>query len=243
MSYIDIYRKRLNRFGEDYQSRIQGAREYNFDLYLLKTVYRVDFVYDGEIYAGSLERNKQDTSEVRQELLTKTNVNIPNGTILYLTDKDGIEQPWMIYYLEVIKASGYNKYIVLKMTHTLNWLGRDGQWHTTLAYLYGQEDNMLKDEIRSRSRVDTLYAENLKSSFFVAPLNENIHKDDYFIVGERPFQEYYRVTGYDIQSTLGVEIVTIDPVYEFDLTTPPQQSLDDESSDFFWLNGGSVDGT
>ena len=243
MSYIDIYRKRLNRFGEDYQSRIQGAREYNFDLYLLKTVYRVDFVYEGQVYSASLERNKQDTSETRQELLTQINVNIPNGTILYLTDKDGNEQPWMIYYLEQIKASGYNKYIVLKMTHTLLWYARDGQQYTTLAYLYGQEDNMLKDEIRSRSRMDTLYAENLKSSFFVTPLNENIHKDDYFIVGEKPFQEYYRVTGYDIQSTPGVQIVTVDPVYEFDLSAPPEKTQDDEDQDFYWLNGGSLNGT
>ena len=238
MSYYNIYKKRLNRFGEDYQSRLQGAREYNFDLYLLKTVYRVDFIYEGEEYAGSLEKNKQDNSETRQQLLVNVHLNIPNGTILELTDKDGNTQPWMIYYLDEIKASGYNKYIVLKMTHTLNWLGRDNEWRSTLAYLYGQEDNMLKDEIRSRSRMDTLYAENLKSSFFVAPLNEYIKKDDYFIVGEKPFQEYYRVTGYDIQSTPGVQIVTIDPVYEFDLTTPPQQSENDNSDDFFWLNGG-----
>lgn len=238
MSYYNIYKKRLNRFGEDYQSRLQGAREYNFDLYLLKTVYRVDFIYEGEEYAGSLEKNKQDNSETRQQLLVNVHLNIPNGTILELTDKDGNTQPWMIYYLDEIKASGYNKYIVLKMTHTLNWLGRDNEWRSTLAYLYGQEDNMLKDEIRSRSRMDTVYAENLKSSFFVAPLNEYIKKDDYFIVGEKPFQEYYRVTGYDIQSTPGVQIVTIDPVYEFDLTAPPQQSENDNSDDFFWLNGG-----
>ena len=35
MSYFDIYKMRLNRFGNDYQSRIQGEREYLFDLYLL----------------------------------------------------------------------------------------------------------------------------------------------------------------------------------------------------------------
>ena len=91
----------------------------------------------------------------------------------------------MIYYLENIEASGYNRYIVLKMTHKIKWLGRDDKWHESWAYLYGQEDNMLKDEIRSRSRMDTLYAENLKSSFFVAPLNEYIQKDCYFIVGEK----------------------------------------------------------
>jgi len=81
---------------------------------------------------------------------------------------------------------------------------------------------MLKDEIRSRSRMDALYAENLKSSFFITPANEFIRKDTYFVVGEKPLQEYFRVTGYDLQSSEGIEYVTIDPVYEFDLTAPPE---------------------
>ena len=240
MSYFDIYLQRLNRFGNDYQSRIQGEREKLFDLYLLKSVYRVDFVYDDHYQAGSLEKNKQDNSETRQYLLTKVDLNIPNGTILMLKDKDGIEQPWMIYYLENIKASGYNRYIVLKMTHFLTWTARDGTQQTSWAYVYGQEDNMLKNEIRSRSRMDTLYGENLKLNFFVMPTNANLKVDDYFIVGEKPLQEQFRVTGYDIQSTPGVEFVSVDPIYEFDQTPPPAQpsgSSDDEN--YFWFNGGN----
>jgi hypothetical protein len=105
--------------------------------------------------------------------------------------------PWMIYWLENIKASGYNRYVVLKMTHTITWTARDGLQYSTLAYFYGQEDNMLKDEIRSRSRMDTIYAENLKLSFFVIPTNENLNRDDYFEIGEGKLLEAYRVTGYD----------------------------------------------
>ena len=238
MSYYDIYKLRLNRFGNDYQSRIQGEREKNFDLYLLKSVYRVDFLYNNQHHVGSLERNKQDNSETRQELLTKRDLNIPNGTILWLVNKDNIEIPWMVYYLEEIKASGYNKYIVLKMTHSLSWTARDGSTQKSLAYMYGQEDNMLKNEIRSRSRMDTIYEENLKLSFFVMPTTPYLKIDDYFIIGEKPLQEYYRVTGYDIQSTPGVEFVSVDPIYEFDLSAPPQQTSADNEEDFFWFNGG-----
>lgn len=242
MSYYDVYRKRLNRFGNDYQSRIQGAREYNFDLYLLKTVYRVDFEFDHCHHAGSLERYKQTDTKTLQYLLTKVDLNIPNGTVLWLTDKDNIKQPWMVYYLENIKASGYNRYIVLRMTHHLTWTDRSGTVRDAWAYLYGQEDNMLKDEIRSRSRMDAIYAENLKSSFFITAVNPYIKKDDYFIVGEKPLQEYFRVTGYDIQSSEGVEYVTIDPIYEYDLSKPPEQGSEDNDADFFWINGGITDG-
>ena len=242
MSYYDIYRQRLNRYGNDYQSRIQGAREHMFDLELLKSVYRVEFIYNDETQVGSLERNKQDNSNTRQYLLTNINLNMPSGTVLMIPDKDGTLQPWMIYYLESIKASGYNRYIVLKMTHYLTWTARDGSVQTSWAYMYGQEDNMLKNEIRSRSRMDTIYAENLKLSFFVMPVNSNLKIDDYFIVGEKPLQEYYRVTGYDIQSTPGVEFVSVDPIYEFDLTPPPQEQPGDSDEDYFWFNGGISDG-
>ena len=239
MGYFeDIYKKRVNRYGLDYQSRIQREREELFDLYLLKTIYRVDFLFEDEEVAGSLEKYKQDETQTLQYLLTKTNVNMPNGTILMIPDKDKIKKPWLVYYLEDIKASGYNRYIVLKMTHYLTWTARDGSRQESWAYMYGQEDNMLKDEIRSRSRMDTIYAENLKMSFFVMPTTPKIRKDDYLEIGTGELKEQYRVTGYDIQSTPGVEYVTVDPTYEYDLTPVPQRQPGDSEDEFFWLNGG-----
>lgn len=239
MGYFeDIYKKRVNRYGLDYQSRIQREREELFDLYLLKTIYRVDFLFEDKEVAGSLEKYKQDETQTLQCLLTKTNINIPNGTILMIPDKDKIKKPWLVYYLEDIKASGYNRYIVLKMTHYLTWTARDGSQQESWAYMYGQEDNMLKDEIRSRSRMDAIYAENLKMSFFVMPTTPKIKKDDYLEIGTGELKEQYRVTGYDIQSTPGVEYVTVDPTYEYDLTPAPQQQPGDSEDDFFWLNGG-----
>ena len=239
MGYFeDIYKKRVNRYGLDYQSRIQREREELFDLYLLKTIYRVDFLFEDEEVAGSLEKYKQDETQTLQYLLTKTNVNMPNGTILMIPDKDKIKKPWLVYYLEDIKASGYNRYIVLKMTHYLTWTARDGSRQESWAYMYGQEDNMLKDEIRSRSRMDAIYAENLKMSFFVMPTTPKIKKDDYLEIGTGELKEQYRVTGYDIQSTPGVEYVTVDPTYEYDLTPAPQRQPGDSEDEFFWLNGG-----
>lgn len=239
MNYFeDVYLKRLNRYGYDYQSRIQGQREREFEDKLLKSVYRVDFVFGGEIHPGTLERYKQNETETMQYLLTRVNLDIPNGTILMIPDKNKVERPWMIYWMEDIKASGYNKYIVLKMTHYITWRDRNDVMRGTWSYMYGQEDNMLKDEIRSRSRMDAIYGENLKSSFFVIPTNEYIRKDDYLEIGEGVLKEAYRVTGYDIQSTPGVEYVTVDPVYLRDNTEPPVQTEEDDPTQFFWFNGG-----
>lgn len=239
MNYFnDVYLKRLNRYGYDYQTRIQSQREKVFEGLLLKSVYRVDFEYEQEMHPALLERYKQDETQLMQYLLTRVSLNIPNGTVLMIPDKDMVEQPWLVYWLENIKASGYNRYIVLKMTHYINWRDRDGNTRFSWAYMYGQQDNMLKDEIRSRSRTDAIYAENLKSSFFIVPTNEFIRKDDYLEIGEGALKEAYRVTGYDINSTPGVEYVTVDPVYLRDHTPAPEQTKEDDSADFYWLNGG-----
>lgn len=245
-SYKDIYLKRLNRYGMDYNSRVQNQREREFENYLLKTTSRVDIKYNEETIPASFERYKQDETETLAYLLTRRATNIPNGTILLIPKNKPNEEgeydkvPWMVYWLEEIQASGYDKYIMLRMTHYIEWKDRDGKTQgSSYAYMYGQQDNMLKDELRSRSRSDVLYTEALKMSFFVMPTNENLKKDDYLTVGEGKLKEAYRVTGYDIQSTPGVEYVTVDPVYLRDETPAPEKPKDDTSDDFFWITGGA----
>lgn len=239
MSYYEIYLKRLNRYGMDYNSRVQNQREREFEHYLLKTTCRVDIEYNDETIPASFERYKQDETETLAYLLTRRATDIPSGTVFMIKNQKGIEKPWMVYWLEEIQASGYNKYIMLRMTHNIEWKDRDGNIQTSWAYMYGQEDNMLKDELRSRSRSDVLYTEALKMSFFVLPTNENIRKDDYLTIGEGKLKEAYRVTGYDIQSTPGVEYVTVDPVYLRDESPDPVQDTESNPEDFFWINGGA----
>ena len=237
--YNDVYKKRLNRYGLDYQSRVQGMRERSFELLLEKSIYRIDFDYDGKINPGVFEKYKQDETRTLHYLLTRTNLNIPNGTILMISNKDNQEEPWMIYYLEDIKASGYNRYIMLKMTHYITWKARDNKIYSSWAYLYGQENNMLKDELQARSRADARYTENLKTSFFILPINEHIRKDDYLVINENtPLEEAYVVTGYDINSTKGIEYITIDPVYIRDKNPDPIKTETDSNEDFFWIEGG-----
>ena len=97
MSYYDeVYLKRLNRYGLNYQERIQRQRERNFDNYLLKTLYRVDFQYNNKSYGGSLERYKQDYTETQAYLLTKICVDMPNGTVLDIVSQDDTHRPWMV---------------------------------------------------------------------------------------------------------------------------------------------------
>jgi hypothetical protein len=237
-SYKDIYLKRLNRYGMDYNSRVQNQREREFENYLLKSTSRVDVEYGNETIPASFERYKQDETETLAYLLTRRVTDLPNGTLLKIPNRKGEEIPWMVYWLEEIQASGYNKYIMLRMSHYVEWVDREGKTQGSFAYLYGQQDNMLKEELLSRSRSDSVYTEPLKTSFIVMPTNEYIKKDIYLTIGEGTLKEAYRVTGYDIQSVPGVEYVTINPTYLRDETPAPSKPENDTSDDFFWLNGG-----
>lgn len=239
MEYYDIYQKRLNRYGTNYQDRIQNRREKDFLLYCERSVYRTTFEYNNNKHIGTFEPYKENETRILHYLLTNVDLNIPTGTILFLNNKDSVLIPWMVWYLEEMSASGYNRYIMIKMTHNLSWKDRSGATRQSYAYMYGQENNMLMDELMSRSRSHTIYKENLKTSFFILPRNQYIEKDDYFIIGEAPYTEYYKVTGYDRQSTPGVEYVTVDPVYEYDLSAPPEKQETDEDTDFYWLDGGT----
>ena len=236
--YHDVYLKRVNRYGTDFQSRIQHKREDNFEHQLAASLYKVEFEYDGNTHEGELVRKSQSETKTIHYLLTRINLDMPHGTILMIPDKNGVLVPWLIYYLEVIEASGYNRYFVLKLTHELSWTDREGNPQSTWGYMYGQEDNMLKDELRSRSRMDTLYTEALKMSFFIIPTNDKLRKDDYLEVVTKDILEAYVVTGYDIQSNPGVEFVTVDPVYIRDHSAPPEKTSEDKPEDFFWLEGG-----
>ena len=239
MSYFnEIYLKRLNKYGKSYKERTQGLREKTFSYYADRSVYKVTFEYNENEEIGVLEPNSQDNTEVLQYLLTDRDLKIPNGTFLNFPI-NGDDITWMVYWSDIIEASGYNRYTLLKMTHKFSWIGRDGNTYETLCYFYGQENNMLKDELKSRSRSHVLYTENLKLSFLVLPLNKNINKDDYFEVNiGDDIIESYRVTGYDRASTPGVEFVSVDPLYKYDLTPAPEPQPGDDEEDYFWFNGG-----
>lgn len=243
MYYNDTYLKRLNRYGYNYQSRVQTQREKEFDNRLLKSIYRIDFEYNGELIPGTFEKNKQDEKEYIGYLLTRLENEIPNGTILWIPNLPKVDKllPWMVWYMDELPAKGYHRHVMLQMTHKYGWLNEENEIQYEIGFLYGQQDNMLKNEIRSRSRSSVLYSENLKTSQLIIPLNANIKQETLIFVGEKPLFEQFKVTGYDRLTTPGVMYVTIDPTYEHDITVGPNKTEEDDDAEFYWLTGGDTE--
>jgi hypothetical protein len=107
--------------------------------------------------------------------LTKLDVKLPNGTILMIQSKDDTVTPWMVWWLEQIESSGYNKYVILKMTHYLKW--NDGerdyeQW----AYFSGPGTSTITDTVRTATG-KPIYSENNNLHTFITTQNDSLCRD------------------------------------------------------------------
>ena len=235
MDYIGVYRRRLNRYGLDYQSRVQGQRDRNFEDYLLKSIYRVDFWYNDTFTPASLERYKQDYTETQCYLLTRRETEIPSGTILMIESRDGTTKPWMIWWKEEIESSGYNRYVILKMTHLLTWRDAEKVLHEQWAYFSGPGNVNMNDVLKSAT-AEAIYKENNNLYMFVTAYNDSIKRDVYFEIPYENTTTAYVVTGIDVNSTPGTMYVTADSSYIRDKSTDSVEPT--QSAANFWLSGG-----
>ena len=238
MEYIEIYRKRLNRYGLDYQSRIQGQRERNFDDYLLKSIYRVDFWYNDIFVPATLERYKQDYTETQCYLLTRRDVDISNGTIIMIESQNGITKPYMVWWKEEIEASGYNRYVVLKMTHLLTWRDAENMNHEQWAYFYGPGTSTISDTLKSASG-EAIYKENNNLHMFITSYNKTLCRDVYFENKQGETDNGYVVSEVDFTSTPGIAYVSVDPSYIRSQTYSAELVKNGNSAQNAWLNGGN----
>lgn len=235
--YSNVYQKRLNRYGLDYQSRIQGQREKDFEAYLYKTIYRVDFDFDGTMHPGSLEQSAQDHSETQCYLLTRRELVIPNGTVLFIENKNGDKAPWMVWWLEHLEASGYNRYVVLKMTHELTWIYEEEKT-TQWGYFFGPGQSAMSSTNQA-SGANAIYRENNNAYRFVTSFNESLIRGSYFEVIYKGLAQAYVIKEFDVSSTPGVAYITVDPVPLRDLTKAKVCPVHDSTEETFWLTGGA----
>ena len=152
-----------------------------------------------------------------------------------IESRDGSTKPWMIWWKEEIEASGYNRYVILKMTHLLTWRDAEKTLHEQWAYFSGPGNVNAIDVLKSQN-AEAIYKENNNLYMFVTGYNPAVTKDIYF---EIPYQDSitaYVVSGIDINSTPGVMYVTADSSYIRDKST--EDDISAPSAADFWFSGG-----
>ena len=233
--YIEIYRKRLNRYGKDYASRIEGKRAREFEDFLLKTPNRVDFEYKGDLVAGVLEQYKQDHSETQGYLLTTRETELPSGTVITFKNKNNQNQNWMVWWQEQIKTSGYNRYVILKMSHLIEW-SKDGVKNKQWSFFSSPGARAVKDTAIGGAE-GALFMENNNSYMFITPYHKDFTRDSYLEMPNGEQVSAYRVVEFDNIATPGVSYLTIESIAKRDNTPTPVKGADDKEQDFFWLGG------
>lgn len=234
MEYYDIHQKRLNRFGDDYQSRVEGARQYSFLRYIKKSIYKVTFTDPNGIeVTGTFEPYKQDETETLHNLLVPVQYTWPGGTVF---DIRGIK--WMIVYQKEAIAKGYNKFIMLKMSHEIKWKNRAGAEQISPAYYYGPMTEKIYDMLKTYLK-GVIYKDSNKYTHLIMPRTEELRRDDYIEIED----EAFTVMGYDKVSTSGVIYVTLNERHIADKSEAPkppeptEEEPDPDDSDFFWFSG------
>lgn len=204
MSYYEIYQKRLGRYGSTVQERMKNQRILLFEKYKEQSVYQIPFADSkGKPRTAVFEPYKQNETKFLSYLLTDLDIELPNGWCDEIFDLDNKSLgKWMVFYLEENHSRGYNKYIMLRMSHMISING-EGEYP---CYCYGQMSALIEDLVASR-KADVWYEDKDKDGHIIMPV-VNIKKDDYIIINEDE-NEPYLVTGFDKMTIPGVIYIAL----------------------------------
>lgn len=224
MSYFDVYLKRVNRYGNNLQERIQGKKEHDFEVFMSKSPNKVT-AWNNEIgleedgYSAVLQTKEYDQDEVVDYLLVPLEQEIAMGTIIYTFNKrhDNIEyedkknpgyRRWINYAIDPYTSTGYNRYTVVELESELSWVV-NGIKYTSFAHATGGGSGARDKNINLKFRVQFseagVYLPNKRYSI-VMPTNEHLKKNMKVTLGG----ETWRVAGFDNISVKGVSYVTLE---------------------------------
>ena len=219
MKYFDIYQKRLNRYGNNIQERTKNQRILFFDRYKAQSVYQIPFKEGTAVF----EPHKQNESKDLHYLLTNLDIELKSGEYYNLEDFEGNNLGiWMVFYLDENHSRGYNKYIMLRLTHKISVNGK-GDF---LAYYYGPREGTIQDLIASKKTV--LYEDKDKDAHIIMP-RLDVKKDDYIIINGME-DEPYLVTGFDKTSVPGVIYISLN-----ETLVREKQKIDSEETSQIWI--------
>lgn len=207
--FTDVYLKRINQYGETAQDRIHGRMECDFENKLRKSVNKVELYNDDlqKIGIGILETKKITEKETVDYLLTRVSDTYENGFI-FKTQKPFSEeyQTWMVIFKEQYQTIGYNRYIVVLLENSIEWIS-EGLVHSSYAHYIGSMNGKIKDLFKISNNVAV--GEPNKILTMVCPFTKALKRDLKINISD----ETWRVCGYDKISVPGVMYVTLEEDY------------------------------
>ena len=158
--------------------------------------------------------------------------------MINLNNKTGESTYWLVWWLEQIKTSGYNRYVVLKMTHFLSWRNKSGELFEQWAHFSGPGSALISDTIKSSSG-EAIFKQNENLHTIITPYHKDIIRDVYFEIAYKDTISAYVVTGVDVNSTPGVSYVTVDPASLREEKVRDSGAQYSVSAKDYWFGGGN----
>lgn len=232
MDYFnDIYKKRINRYGTNWQERMQGKREANFENYLLKTTTKVTFLYDFKDIEGSLERYKQDKSQTLMYLLLRIEDKLQIGDIIFIENIYGKNYHFLVYYEEDTASSGYNRYILIKLNKYIEVQNIDKDNQYFMGYFY-RSGNSIFDLMDATSI--PLFQENNRKYYIITSFDKTITPNTYITINTNDKIQYFKIETIDYFSIKN--IMQLELVIHSDIDLSPNPNYEkDKKEEFFWL--------
>lgn len=222
--YEDVYLQRVNRNGTSRQERILNTKIQNFENFLPKSMYKVDFSCNYQNYIGSLQPAKGDEKDVVSYMLTSKTVDIATGSILDVTTSTGANQKWLVTFKDHNDTYGYNKYKVYLLDRILTWWASDKIIHTSYVNVASTKDNSVKDIFKNIG--DSAYREDQNYINLIMKFDTNIQKEYYCLLNGSP--RAFIVSDYDCETVPGVQYLTID------ITPVRDETSQSETPNSFW---------
>ena len=222
--YEDVYLQRINKNGTSRQERILNTKMQNFENFLPKSMYRVDFNCNYQNYIGSLQPAKGDEKDIVSYMLTSKTVDIATGSILDIITSTGVNQKWLVTFKDHNDTYGYNKYKVYLLDRILTWWASDKIIHTKYVNIANSKDASVKDVFKNLS--NTTYRESQNYINIITSYDADIQKDCYCLLNGSP--RAFIVTDFDCETVPGVQYLTID------ITPVRDEASQSETPNSFW---------
>ena len=209
MSYYEnVYLPRINRNGTSQQERILNTKIKNFETFLPKSIYKVEFNSDDsdETYVGSLQPGSGDEKDIISYMLTPKTTELVIGSVLTVTNMNKETQNWLITFKDNVSSRGYNKYKIYLLDRTLTWYDDTKEEHTCSVNLASSEDASVQDVFKNIG--SSTYRESQNYIHIIMKYNENLHTENYCLLNGSP--RAFVVSGYDCETVPGVQYLTID---------------------------------
>lgn len=224
MKYFDIYRKRVNQFGENDKDRVNNQRKQSFSIILSRSPNKVDFTIEQTSYDGILEENRQDEKKIIFNLHVIVGTPLSSGMVLSINSAN-----WIVMRKEFKEGKGYDSYLITKLTHQFTISSS-----SFYGALFGPTSAFIIDSFGFEKGTSGLKRENTEQFHIIMKTDPKIKKDAYITISG----ESFIITGYDSITVPGVSYVSMVQSFERDQTAAPTKPVGDTSDDFFWLNGG-----